>query len=386
MTRFVEPYHARFLRVGLLESDRALAEWADLRPEVDLDTLWDRDAIRLLPLVYRALVTAGADDPSLGRLKGVMRRAWYDNQVLFHRVGSALEALEGAGVRAMLLKGVPLALECYPEIGLRPMVDADILVEPHRAAAALEAMTAAGWPPVNPVDRPETRPYGEQMVHQVACVDSNGSAIDLHWRYVPWVARDGSGQDPGLWSRARPITVVGHRALAPGAEDLLLLVLLHAYRAGWATTPRWVADVTFLVRAFGETIDWDLLVTRAIQGHLVLPVRDGLEYVWAEFDAPIPNDVLFALARVKVGRWERRRHEVASRETTGTRRPLVGELGDARIGWARWSLNLTPSAAARSLPSFVTRRLGLDEPRQLPGAIAGRAWRNARALYASPGE
>lgn len=379
MTVLVDPFHERFLRVGLLPAAQAIPEWVALREDVELDALWDPDALRLLPLVYRTLADAGTEDPNLVRLKGVVRRAWYDNQVLFHRVRTALRALDEHDVPALLLKGTPLALECYPEVGLRPMVDVDLLVQPHDAGRALDALADAGWSPYHPVDNAEARPLGEQMVHQVACTDGNGSHIDLHWRFVPWVARDGSGQDPELWERARPIDIAGERAAAPSREDLLLLVILHAFRAGWATVPRWAADAVFLLRASADEFDWDHFVTRVVDGHLALPARDGLEYVWREFAAPVPTDALVELARAPAGRLERHRHAVASRTMTTTRRPLVGELGDARIGWARWSLNLTPEAAARSFAPFVTRRLGLERLSELPGAIARRGMRNVRA-------
>lgn len=378
MTVFVPPFHARILRVALLPPDRAIPEWDGLRDQMDLDTLWDRDAIKLLPLVYRALVDSGTEEPYLARLKGVVRRSWYDNQRLFHGVGSALDALEAAGVRAMLLKGVPLAIQCYPEIGLRPMEDVDLLVEPGRATDAIAALDRAGWTSEPYVAHPEVVPYGEQMLHQVVCRGEGGHAIDLHWRYVPWVARDGSGQDPGLWARAGPLEVAGHRALSPCPDDLLLLVILHAYRAGWATAPRWVADVTFLLRALGDDLDWDRFTARVVQGHLVDPVRDALQFVHREYGALVPVEPLHVLARARVGRWERHRHHVASREVIGERRAVVGELDDARTGWARWSLNLTPVATIRSLPMFVTRRLGLEHTSEIPAAVVSRGVRNLR--------
>jgi hypothetical protein len=380
VTVFARPFHLRLLRVALLPPEAAIPEWRILRRHLDLDTLHDPEATRLLPLVYRALVQAGIEDPDLARLKGVVRRAWYDNQRLFHGVGSALDALEAIGVRAMVLKGLPLVLQCYPEVGLRPMADVDVLVEPGRAADAVAALGRVGWPSDSTRERPWNLPYGEQMLHEVNCQNADGFSIDLHWRFVPWVARDGSGQDPDLWARARPLDVVGHHALSPSAEDLLLLVILHAYRSGWATAPRWIADTTYLTRTLGADLDWDRFVERTVRGHLVAPVRDALAFVSSEFAAPVPCDALRALQTAPVGRWERHRHRLASREVTGARRALFGELDDARTGWARWSLNLTPVATARSLPLFVTRRLGLEHPAQVPGAVASRGYRNVKHM------
>jgi hypothetical protein len=260
------------------------------------------------------------------------------------------------------------------------MADVDMLVEPWRAREAIGVLSAAGWPTESKVQDPAAVPYGEQMVHQVVCSNDANRQIDLHWRYVPWVARDGSGYDPGLWSGARSFEVAGHTALSPGPDDLLLLVLLHAFRAGWADTPRWIADATFTVRALGSELDWDRLTCRVTTGHLALPVRDALVFLVDEFDAPVPSEALDALARARVSPWARHRYHVASRGMTGERRAVIGELDDARIGWARWSINLTPVAAARSAAPFVARRLGLEHTRDIPGAVATRAARNVRAV------
>ena len=81
-----------------------------------------------------------------------------------------------------------------------------------------------------------------------------------------------------------------------------------------------------------------------------MPVRDALGFVAEQFDVAVPPETLRALRDAPVGRWEQHRYRVAAREVTGERRAWVGELDDARTGWARWSLNLTPVATVRSLP------------------------------------
>ena len=241
--------------------------------------------------MYRAS-SRRLDDPT-SRAEGRRPRAWYDNQRLFHGVGTALDRARGGRRARILLKGVPLVLQCYPEVGLRPMEDVDVLVEPGRAADAVAALEQAGWPSDSKRDRPWNLPYGEQMLHQVNCRSADGFPIDLHWRYVPWVARDGSGQDPGLWARARPLDVVGHHALSPSPDDLLLLVILHAFRAGWATAPRWIADTSYLVRTLGPRIStgiasWSARCT-AISSSGARRTRVRAP---SEFDVPVPLGTL----------------------------------------------------------------------------------------------
>ena len=95
-------------------------------------------------------------------------------------------------------------------------------------------------------------------------------------------------------------------------------------------------------------------------------MRDALQYAHREYRVCARRDA----ARARAGtRWTLEPSApVAPREVTGERRAIVGELDDARTGWARCgSINLTPRAIVRSFPKFVTRRLGLERAPEIPG-------------------
>src|SRR6202008_4308852 len=128
-----------------LPPDEAAAAWADVRSDLVLDDLWDAELHRLLPLVHSKLRAAGVADPDLARLRGLPRRTWYENQVALHRVRPGLDQLRAAGIPTLFLKGAPLALEHYGDLGLRPMADIDVLVPWADAPRALDLLEAAGW-------------------------------------------------------------------------------------------------------------------------------------------------------------------------------------------------------------------------------------------------
>jgi hypothetical protein len=109
------------LRAALRPGDEGVAAWATLRDVLDLDDIWDPDIHRLLPLVYVNLRDAGVDDPDLPRLKGLYRRTWYLNQLKLAEARPWLELLQGEGIDTLLLKGVPLGLEYYGDLGQRPI-------------------------------------------------------------------------------------------------------------------------------------------------------------------------------------------------------------------------------------------------------------------------
>src|SRR5439155_716431 len=67
------------------------------------------------------------------------------NQTLFHEAARLLQGLREAGIRTMVLKGLPLALLYYRDRGARPMSDVDVLVPVHQTALAIDCLARMGW-------------------------------------------------------------------------------------------------------------------------------------------------------------------------------------------------------------------------------------------------
>ena len=80
------------LRAALLDADTARTAWERWRAGNALETA-DSASLRLFPLVYSNLRSAGLDELDLAKLKGAYRGAWVRNQLLFKRAAEALGAL-----------------------------------------------------------------------------------------------------------------------------------------------------------------------------------------------------------------------------------------------------------------------------------------------------
>jgi hypothetical protein len=98
---------------------------------------WREDPVRLVrlglaPLVYsrlRALGGLGHIPRDLAReCATAYVRAGIAAAQRARELGTVLAALAPAGIRPIVLKGMYLALEVYPDPALRPMVDIDVLV------------------------------------------------------------------------------------------------------------------------------------------------------------------------------------------------------------------------------------------------------------------
>jgi len=372
----VTPFHEQVLKTALLPVERTGGEWAKLG--VRSEDLWAPATRQLLPLLARALVDARVEDPVVPQLMHTARQAWFENQLTFERLGAALEILDSADVPTMALKGVPLALTCYADPSLRPMGDFDLLVHPGHAATAVAALRRAEWPIEWELD-----PDFVARTSEVPCWSPDGHAVlDLHWRLVPWVTGSWTDDDPALWREAVPLTVDERATLAPADHDLLLHVILHAFRSGWRHVPRWVPDVVTLVRSASHTLDWDRFVDRVLRGRLAVPVADALGYVTTTFDAPVPDDVERALREARTTYRQRRKYHVAQRELVVRRHWLLGEATDLRIGWARASVNYSRIGAFRSLGPFLQGRTHVDHVWTLPIVVARR---RVRALTTNRG-
>ena len=358
----------QLLRVALLPTDQVAAAWTDLRRRFAPEELDDGRVVQLAPLVTDALVRAGVDDPELGRMRGIRRHTYFAQQLLRADLVATLDVLEAAGVRSLALKGVPLVLEHYGDVSLRPMWDVDLLIDADRVPAALAALRAAGWRNAYPEREHIVRVYSEAQMRS----PDGRSELDVHWRLVPWVDRHAGSADPELWAAAHPLVVDGRRTLAPAPEDLALHVILHAFRTGWRVVPRWVADVATVLRSAHDEFDWDRFVRRAARGRLVPPVRDALDFACSLVPLPVPDDARQALRATPVDPVEAYRYQIGSRRRTGARRPVVGQLGDLRVLWARHTLNVPLAARARTFPDFLVARTGAPNVWQVPSTVLTR--------------
>ena len=291
------------LRAALMQGQLALESWHEWRRSVDIDVV-DYGSHRMIPQLYRNLQRHGVKDPLMDRLKGVYRYYLYKNEILMHRIGTLLVAFEDAGIKTMVLKGAALIQLYYRENGLRPMLDADLLVHAQQAEQAMEVLTGLQWKPVRH-QRPQTR---IPLQHSTPFEDDGGRNLDLHWHLL-WECFN-ANDDEGYWENAIPIQISRAPTLALGPTDQLLHTCWHGAR--WNEIPpiRWVADAMAIMRGSGAEIDWTSLSKKAQRHRITLPVKDSLAYLKQKFDAPVPDSLFESLSAVRVSGIERESYEM----------------------------------------------------------------------------
>ncbi|MFP5389111.1 MAG: nucleotidyltransferase family protein [Thermoleophilia bacterium] len=338
------------LHAALDPAAAAATAWRRWRAAVEFDDI-DHGSTRLLPLVYRNLGADAFDAEVAGRLKGLYRRSWSHNQLIFKRAAEAISVLADAGIETLLTKGASLALLSYGDVGVRPMDDVDVLVPLDRTTEAIEALSAAGWKPDHANPAAWTRVH-----HSLGFAGPDAGEVDLHW-FSLWQP----ASDEPLWAASAPLELAGVATRAPCPADQLLLACVHG--TPWSPLPpfRWIADAVTVIRSAGEQLDWTRLVAEAERRRVTVAGAAALDYLNEEFGVAVPQGVLAALRAAPATRHERAAFRAACHPDS--------PLRTLRMAWDRYrrlrDLD-TGAPAPGSFVGFARRFWGLESAWQLP--------------------
>jgi hypothetical protein len=341
-----------------------VAAWREWRDRVELQEI-DRGSSRLLPLLWFNLLANGIDDPWLPRIKGVYRHAWFSNQLRVKRLRTVEQVLADAGVELMVLKGIALAFASYPNPGLRPMDDMDLLVRPSDARRALDALGRAGWRAA--VAHPERV---LRVVHG-AELQRGDDRLDLHGHLFQGSLH--AGLDARRWARSVLLELADGPLRVLDPTDQLLHVMIHGVESD-PPAPRWPADAMMVLRSGRDEIDWGRLAADAEEESRSLALAHAVAQLLRIFGrdrVPVPDAVI---AQLRTRGWsgaERLEHRVAAR----TPLPVVGYLLRRIVDWRRWRRAI-PSRRG-GLIRYLRLNWGLDSLAHLPLQVVRRGVRAA---------
>ena len=285
--------HQLLLKAALLPPALALNHWQAWQQTSesatrDLFNGLDSDAQRLLPLIYRNLETTG--DPLLPALRLLYLRTWQTNHVLLQTLYPALEALQASGIETMLLKGIPMALRYYGDLGMRPAGDVDLMVPFHQAeqALALLRQPAYGFRPT----RFELR--HRRLLHAMHNFNARGIDIDLHWHLL--YQHTYAGADQPFWADKQPLQLPGGQTVyILSATHQVFHNLVHGFGWGKATVLRWIPDTYYICQS-QTPIDWHALLDLAEHYRMRIPVGEGLALLQSLLGLELPASVQTRLA------------------------------------------------------------------------------------------
>ena len=210
------------------------------------------------------------------------------NAALLARLRILLAGFSAAGLDTIILKGSALLALYYPDPGLRPMSDLDVLIRTAEVEAAMALLRRSGWTPQVEVPA-RTIPVTHSLLFQ----DAEGTRLDLHW-HVLWESC-GPGLDDDFWAAAVGTAVGGVPTAALCPADQVFHACVHG--VAWNPVPplRWAADAVVVLRIARASIAWERLLMQARRLRLVLLLRKALAFLRSALDAPVPEQVLTAL-------------------------------------------------------------------------------------------
>ena len=248
----------------------------------------------IAPLLWRALESARASD-ALGQAEPSLRSTAQLHKMeallLFPRAASlALKPLTDGGLEPVVLKGPTLAAR-YPEPGLRPMSDIDVLLPSRDHARALRLLNDSGWKVARAARRDR---YDTVLVHS----DVPSLALELHYGLESSYERVTKLDPLALWDRREPIDCLGTPAFGLPVPEELVLLCTHAGKPFHGFTRLvWIADLAMVVGYAAETgqpVKWERVRSVAeggscltlVSAALALARRTGVQAPESMFPLP----------------------------------------------------------------------------------------------------
>jgi hypothetical protein len=262
----------------------ALKEW---RASVTLDEA-SYVTHRILPMLADLIQREGVDDPDLGRMRGVSRRYWVNNVLKFRLLFTALDALEAAGIRTMLIKGAALFARSPGTEGKRRSADYDFLVLPGDLTRAGDILELRGFLPWGHSWRDLTDKVSDTSGEGIAIVlRGYVGEIDLHWRPV-WNVHDVRLAER-FFAAAEERDLRGHLVRVPNVTHHLFSAMARCEPEDKNECFARLVEGCVLLSADIGSVDWQELETMLVRYGLNAPALAYCDVLSRHTAIPIPN-------------------------------------------------------------------------------------------------
>ena len=278
-----------------------------LADNLDWDYLLEEAHSRKVsPLLYRHL----KDEEGLPeKVKEDLKITYYTNSArniwLLSKLGEILQIFREGEIPVIVLKGAALLETVYPDIGLRPITDLDLMVHRKDLPEIKEGLSRLGYE--------NSEAYPEDFVKE-------GLMIDLHWELIN-VTRVGSRakackiEISDFWQNSQALRISGMETRVLSPEYLLIDLCLHLVFHHGLSGLVWFIDIAEVLRFYQEEIDWDKFVNKVGKYGIEKPLYYALLCVKEILEAPIPEGILDSLRPAREGFLEKKfLHSILNKE------------------------------------------------------------------------
>ncbi|MBI3734485.1 MAG: nucleotidyltransferase family protein, partial [Chloroflexi bacterium] len=253
----------------------------------------------LKPLLNTAAKSLGAQVSPPPAVMADLRAAYFRteaaNLAVHQELGALLSAFAHEGIAVVVLKGAALAVTLYADMGVRPMVDVDLLVRQEDFARGGSVLRAARYERLRqPLAGTGAEFDGAEELRRPGGVRS----VDLHWH--PFASSYSRARFPVEWfwqySVAAPALGPTARVLSAEAQLLHLCAHFAKHTAGRLFRSY---DIALLIARHHDTLAWDAVMEAAGAYRVMPALCQTLLNVCDVWHLSLPADVL---ARLKAFR------------------------------------------------------------------------------------
>lgn len=195
------------------------------------------------------------------------------------------------GIPFIVLKGITLAKDLYPDDLLRPYLDLDILIRRSSYQQVKSILGGIGY------DLAEPRLEQDKLAHfgEIEFIRRRGFPVllDLHWDTLlaSWEPRSLLANEE-TWQRCRDFDLGGFSIAVLAPEELLVYLTLHLAFHHVFSGLILFCDLFFLLKKYGDGLDWQRVYSLASRSGGKLALDDALAFARVLLDAPLPDAIL----------------------------------------------------------------------------------------------
>lgn len=205
------------------------------------------------------------------------------------RIGHRLDAL---GIEVIPYKGLVLSEAYYGDMALRQSGDIDLFVRRRDVPRIKKVVCELGYTTRVPIAENAQEAYFDSGYECTFDSPMGCNVLELQWALQPRFYSVDFNMN-GLFARAVNVTVAGRRVKTPSAEDLLLVLSMHAAKHVWGRLI-WLCDIAQILKR--EKLNWDWVQSRArelgIERILHVTLLLTERFLTTVIPAPIESSIL----------------------------------------------------------------------------------------------
>ncbi len=334
------------------------------------------------PLLYASLKKLGREHElpagSIERLRLSYLRSDTVNWLALDELRSLLAVFDAKQISAVVLKGGALATTLYPEPGLRPMSDLDLLVPRAHLAQVEKLLNDRGY--ASPLELSDG--FGAQLTNYRAFErgGKNPAHVEIHWHLFKSPYYCQRVPIEWFWDHTAEIGIGTQRARVFSGEAQFLHLAAHFALHHRAERLVWSYDLALMLA--GAEMDWEILLDAAKRFGLVPSLRLAVTRVQDSWGVAVPPLVLERLNASRVS-WRDRTAFAIMTAPRGNARFFLDAYSQPALGLkARfvWQ-HIFPARA------YMRERYRIRDERWMPLYYAWRLvqgpWRMIRSIVST---